>query len=136
MDLRPEKKIDKETGKEVNVDDLKGSNKKDTGDVYNFMGGSTAKDLDRAKNTISVLRSRFANIMSKIDDPNHKTWEELKKQGIVQQVESDKDSGREKVFKKLGLDEGNLPEFMSKEDFEFIIHEGLAEIQKGKWENS
>ena len=43
--------------------------------------------------------------------------------------------GKEFVFKRLGLNSGNLPDYISKEDFEFIIENGLRGIQQGDWKN-
>ena len=159
LDLRPERKFVK--GKQVIVDDLKGYNKKKTDYVYNFHGGSTAVDDDRAKDAISVLRAAFASIAEKIDDPNHEIWKKIEEKGreeeeenrkkIVAEIEKwkklkekgnikainydDNKDQKEGMFKKLGLNKGSLPDFMSKEDFEFIIVNGLAEIQKGNYKN-
>ena len=141
LDLRPEKKL--VNGKEVNVDDLKGYNKKKTGYVYNFHGGSTARDIDRAKDAISVLRAAFVSIVDKIDDPEHEIWRELIKQGKIKKIDTkeveandaDLKLGKEEIFKRLGLNSGILPDFMSKEDFDFIIGNGLEQIQKGEWKN-
>ena len=134
LDLRPERKL--VNGEQVIVDDLKGYNKKKTDYVYNFHGGSTARDVDRAKDAISVLRVAFVSIVNKIDDPEHKIWKDLIDQKNIKPIEfNSKKLGKEFVFKRLGLNSGNLPDYISKEDFEFIIENGLRGIQQGDWKN-
>lgn len=114
IDLRPERKFDKETGADKVVDDVQGVDEKGN-PVINFMGGSASADQERANKAVDDMRLAFQNIMYQMQSgrntglpPEREALikDLLTTKKVLERMEmgiGDQGAGREGAARKLGM---------------------------------
>ncbi len=152
VDLRPEKKFDRSTGRYVDVEDIRGFDSHGN-PLMNFMGGASSADVRRASRKVSGMRADFTRTIEAIKNGqgNHglspeqvETYKSLldtsKLLTRMEQGVFDKGAGRKSAAAKLGIDDygGNearvpLPDLpMPQELFIDKVSEGISQVNRAK----